>query len=119
MTPIPSHLEKLARNSPVLALPRARYPREMQIRTLSEHTGAEVTGIDLSSPVDAATRAALNRAFVEHRVLAIRDQHLAPRQVVAAVELFGEIFHQHNTRFALPECPEIPTTPEALPRHLP
>jgi taurine dioxygenase len=107
MTPILSLLEKLARNSPVLALPRARYRKYMQIRTLSEHTGAEVMGIDLSRPVDAATRAALNRAFVEHRVLAIRDQQLAPQQVVAAVELFGEIFHQHNTRFALPECPEI------------
>jgi taurine dioxygenase len=29
--------------------------------------------------------------------------------MVAAVELFGTIFRQHNTRFALPECPEIHT----------
>jgi taurine dioxygenase len=70
-------------------------------------TGAEVRGIDLGHPVAAADKAALNRAFVEHGVLAIRDQKLAPPQVLAAVELFGTIFQQHNTRFALPDCPQI------------
>jgi len=33
-----------------------------------------------------------------------REQHLSPHQLVAAVGLFGEIFPQHNSRFALPEC---------------
>jgi taurine dioxygenase len=79
----------------------------MQIREMTSHTGAEVSGVDLSRPVDAETKAALNRAFVEHHVLAVRDQHLEPRQLLAAVELFGPVFHQHNTKFALPECPEI------------
>ena len=79
----------------------------MQIRALGDHTGAEVTGIDLSRPVDGATVAALNRAFVEHRMLAIRHQRLAPKEVLAAVGLFGTVFPQHNTKFALPECPEI------------
>jgi taurine dioxygenase len=79
----------------------------MQIRAMTDHTGAEVLGIDLSRPVDRATQAALNRAFVEHHVLAIRDQRLAPREVLAAVELFGQVFRQHNTKFALPDCPEI------------
>ena len=79
----------------------------MQIREMTDHTGAEVTGIDLSRPVDAATKAALNRAFVEHHVLAIRDQRLEPKQVLAAVELFGPVFPQHNTKFALPDCPQI------------
>ena len=44
---------------------------------------------------------------MEHSVLVIRDQTLTPPQVLAAVELFGPVFHQHNTRFALPECPQI------------
>jgi taurine dioxygenase len=79
----------------------------MEVRAMTGHTGAEILGIDLSRPVDEATKAALNRAFVEHHVLAIRDQHLKPKEVLAAVELFGTVFHQHNTKFALPECPEI------------
>jgi taurine dioxygenase len=77
------------------------------IAPLSAHTGAEVLGVDLTRPVDAALRARLNRAFVEHSVLVIRDQHLSPQQVLAAVQLFGEVLPQHNTKFALPECPQI------------
>src|SRR5476649_2435509 len=79
----------------------------MAIRRLTDHAGAEAVGIDLTQPVPAETRAALNRAFVEHGVLVLRDQRLTPRQVLTAVELFGPVFPQHNTRFALPECPDI------------
>src|SRR6202047_3005998 len=77
------------------------------IAPLSEHTGAEVRGIDLTEPVDEAVQAGLNRAFVEHAVLVFRDQHLTPRQLLDAVGLFGEPFPQHNSRFALPECPLV------------
>ncbi len=77
------------------------------ITPLSSHTGAEVRGVDLTHPLDAALRERLNRAFVEHSVLVFRDQHLAPRQLLDAVQWFGEVFPQHNTRFALPECPQI------------
>jgi taurine dioxygenase len=78
-----------------------------QISPLSEHTGAEARGVDLAGPVDVDTRARLNRAFVEHSVLAVRGQSLTAPQMLAAVQLFGEVFRQHNTRFALPECPQI------------
>jgi taurine dioxygenase len=79
----------------------------MEIRRLTEHTGAEVVGIDLTRAVSAEDRAALNAAFVTHSVLVVRDQTLTPPQMLAAVELFGPVFRQHNTRFALPDCPEI------------
>jgi taurine dioxygenase len=74
---------------------------------MTGHTGAEVRGVDLSRPLPAATKEALNRAFVEQAVLVVRDQHLDPRQLLAAVGLFGTVFPQHNTRFALPDCPQI------------
>ena len=77
------------------------------INNLSSHTGAEVHGIDLRHPIDTATRAQLNRAFVDHSVLVFRDQQLSPAQLLAAVQLFGEVFPQHNTKFSLPECPLI------------
>jgi len=77
------------------------------ITHLTSHTGAEVVGVDLTEPVDDTLRARLNRAFVEHSVLVFRDQHLSPHQLLSAVQLFGEVFPQHNTRFALPECPQI------------
>src|SRR5262245_21214024 len=72
---------------------------------LSAHTGAEICGLDLDQPVDEAKRDALNQAFTDHAVLAIRDQNLSARQFLDAMKLFGEIFPQHNSRFAVPECP--------------
>ncbi len=48
------------------------------ITPLTEHTGAEVRGVDLREPIDDATHAALNRAFVNHHVLVIRDQDFSP-----------------------------------------
>jgi taurine dioxygenase len=77
------------------------------ITPLSDHTGVEVSGVDLSKPVDEATRIRLNKAFSDHSVLVMRDQKLSPDQMLAAVNLFGDVFFQQNTRFALPECPEI------------
>jgi taurine dioxygenase len=81
--------------------------QDIAITPLSRHTGAEVRGIDLRAPVDDATRARLNRAFVEHAVLAIRDQTLGAPEFLQAMRLFGEIFPQHNPRFQVPECPLI------------
>lgn len=80
---------------------------QCEISPLSEHTGAEVRGIDLSSPVDDETRRRLNAAFTEHSVLVIRDQKLTAQELLGAIQVFGTVFHQHNTRFALPECPQI------------
>jgi taurine dioxygenase len=74
---------------------------------LSEHTGAEVRGIDLAGPLDASICAALNRAFADHSLLVIREQNLSAAQLLNAVQIFGEVFEQHNKRFALPECPQI------------
>ena len=82
--------------------------RPLTAPTAGHRTGAEVCGITLSHPpLSADDKARLNRAFVEHGVLAIRDQKLAPRQMANAVGNFGMLFQQHNTRFALPDCPEI------------
>ena len=61
------------------------------ITPLTDHTGVEVTGLDFTQPVEAEKRIVLNRAFAEHHVLVMRDQHFAPQEFKAAVQLFGEI----------------------------
>lgn len=78
-----------------------------ELLPLSKHTGVEVKGVDLSRSLDEGTRLVLNRAFVEHSVLVVRNQNLTATQLRDGVRNFGKIFPQHNTRFALPECPEI------------
>lgn len=80
---------------------------DITIASLSPHTGAEVIGADLRKPANDILRKRLNRAFVNHCVLVIRDQQLSAAQFLAAMEIFGEIFPQHNPRFQVPECPLI------------
>ena len=80
---------------------------ECTINPLSDHTGVEVRGVDLSKPVDDATRELLNKAFVDYAVLVLRGQRLTPSQMLDSMALFGDVFEQYNTRFALPECPKI------------
>lgn len=77
------------------------------VRPLSAHTGAEIVGVDLSRPVDQQSRERLNQAFIDHSVIAIRGQTLNASQFFEAMKIFGEIFPQHNTRFAVAECPEV------------
>ena len=79
----------------------------MNVDNLSDHTGVEARGIDLGAPIADETATRLRRAFAERGVLVIRDQTLSPDRMLAAVRLFGDVFPQHNTRFALPDCPEI------------
>jgi len=77
------------------------------ITKLTPHTGAEVRGADLTRPLQPSLRERLTRAFAAHSVLVIRDQRLDAAQFLAAIQNFGEIFPQHNTRFAVPECPLV------------
>jgi taurine dioxygenase len=61
------------------------------ITQLTDHTGAEVRGLDCSKPIDPQIRNRLNRAFVDHHVLVIRDQHFTPDAFKSAGQLFGEL----------------------------
>ena len=80
---------------------------DLKITPLSDGLGAEAIGVDLSKLVDGETKARLNAAFSENTVLVIREQDLLAPQLLEAVQLFGEVFRQHNTRFSSPECPLI------------
>jgi len=61
------------------------------VAPLTEHTAAEVCGLDFRKPIDPEIRNTLNRAFVNHHVLVIRDQRFAPDEFKSAAQLFGEL----------------------------
>ena len=79
----------------------------MKITKLSEHIGAEVTGIDLTQPVDDDTRRRLNEAVVEHIALVIRDQKFTHRQFLDAASLFGEPMERYFSDYAVPGVPFV------------
>ena len=60
--------------------------------------GAEVVGIDVSDPLDSASVAALKAAFLEHKVLTIRDQSLDPASLLAFSRHWGDVhFYPYMT----------------------
>lgn len=77
------------------------------VTPLSEHTGAEIRGVDLREPVDPATHAALNRAFLDHHVLVIRDQDFTPEQFKRAAQVFGELQQHDKRQHHVPGYPDV------------
>ena len=52
--------------------------------------GAEISNIDIGSPLDDSTLEWLKHEFVENKVLFFRDQHLTSEQHVAFSGYFGD-----------------------------
>ncbi|MBO0737338.1 MAG: TauD/TfdA family dioxygenase [Alphaproteobacteria bacterium] len=77
------------------------------ITPLTQHMGLEFRGLDLTEPVAAETREALNRAFIDYHVVVIRDQQFTPPQFIAAAELFGELQPHDKKELHVPGYPQM------------
>jgi taurine dioxygenase len=77
------------------------------VTPLTDHTGAEVIGLDFTKPIDTETRATLNRACAEHHVLVMRDQHFTPEQFKAAAQIFGELQQHDKKERHVPGHPDV------------
>ena len=80
---------------------------DITVKPLTASIGAEVSGIDLSRPLDAETRTALEHALAEHLALLFHDQELTPDQYLAAAEVFGPPMVQHYSQHHMPGYPLI------------
>jgi len=66
--------------------------RRISVEASTPVIGAEVSNIDLSSPIDRETFEELNAALIEHKVLFFRDQHnLTPETHVAFGRNWGAL----------------------------
>jgi alpha-ketoglutarate-dependent taurine dioxygenase len=63
----------------------------IEIRPLTAAIGAEVRGIDLRTPIDAAEVEAMRCALRDHLVLFFREQDISPEQHLAFARHFGSI----------------------------
>jgi taurine dioxygenase len=76
----------------------------LSIRPLTPTIGAEVKGVDLSSPLDEEEIGTLRQALLDHLVLFFRDQEVGPEQQLRFSEYFGPVM-----------IPTIDTTSSSLP----
>ena len=61
------------------------------LRRMSPYLGAEVTGVDLSRPLNDATVAAIRQAHADHQVLVFPDQAISAEDLKRFGRYFGEL----------------------------
>lgn len=77
------------------------------VQKLGDALGAEVTGVDLSRPVDAAAFERIVNIFHEHAVIVFRGQQITSGQHIAFSRRFGDLDVNVRSRFNKPGSPEI------------
>jgi len=80
---------------------------DIDMRPASRALGVEVTGLDLSRPIDKATVARLRTALAENCLLLFRNQKLTPEQHIAFSRNFGELQPHILKDFNMAGHPEL------------
>ena len=78
----------------------------MKVTPFDNNFGAEITGVDLKDPSSEMTER-IYQAFLDHQVLAIRDQNLAPLEQVKFSERYGELESQENAKYVHPDHDKV------------
>ena len=86
----------------------APYER-ITVRAASGTLGAEISGVDLSQPLDAETFDEIRQAFLEHLVIFFRGQsEMGPAEHLAFTRRFGPVEpHPLGSRHGLDTHPEV------------
>ena len=80
--------------------------RHIEIEPLAGALGAVIRGVDMATRLDDEVVAEIRRAFLQHLVIFLRDQHVTPPQQMAFARRFGEPMEYPQLR-GLPEEPLI------------
>jgi taurine dioxygenase len=82
----------------------------IKIDRVAGRIGAEISGVDLSTPLDSGDVTAIRDALHTHKVVFFRGQNLDHAQQIAFARQFGDLTHAHPHEDAAPEdAPEILT----------
>ena len=65
---------------------------DISVKQLTPYIGAEISGIDLSKPLDAGTVRQLQDAFHDNLVIFFRDQEISHEQLIRFGRYFGELY---------------------------
>ena len=76
------------------------------IRRIAGALRAEITGIDLRAPIDAALMANIRAAWLEHLVIFFREQALSTAEFLAFAKRIGEVIEYPFVK-GLPDFPEV------------
>ena len=86
---------------------RAAASTAVKVHPLTPLTGAEITGVDLREPLDAATVSALRAELLKYKVLFFRDQPIDDAQQIRFSRYFGAVTPAHPITNGRRDQPEI------------
>jgi len=79
----------------------------LSVKPLSEALGAEISGVDLSEPVDEGTFNEILDSFYQYQLLRFPEQTLTAEQHIAFSRRFGDLEIHICEQYLLPGYPEI------------
>jgi taurine dioxygenase len=83
----------------------------MDVRPMSSHIGAEITGVDLSGPLDNSVVSTIRSALLRWKVVFFRGQHLDHAAHLAFASRFGEPISLSSRGTASPvQFPQVEST---------
>src|SRR5688572_15976652 len=77
------------------------------VTRIGKHLGAEISGVDLSKPLDDDTFAQIAKAFFDNEVAFFRNQKITPEQQIAFTKRFGTLEQHVRKESRLAGYPEI------------
>jgi taurine dioxygenase len=81
--------------------------QDFEVLAFDAPLGAEIVGIDLSTPLSDSDFARVHRAHLDYHVVVFRDQRISPQQHVEFSARFGPLQRHVLKQFALAGHPEI------------
>ena len=79
----------------------------LSVHPLSPTIGAEISGVDISSPLGPDVVAAVRHALNTHHVVFFRDQSLSAEQQADFARQFGQVTEAHPVLPSIPESREV------------
>ncbi|MCX5387465.1 TauD/TfdA family dioxygenase [Streptomyces sp. NBC_00083] len=79
----------------------------IEIRKVTAHIGAQVSGVDISRPLAEESVTALRAALNEHKALVFDDVHLDDEGQQAFARHFGDLTTAHPTVAAVSDAPNV------------
>ena len=81
--------------------------QHFEVRPFDAPVGAEIVGLDISKPINAADFARIHRAHLDHHVVVFRDQQITPAEHIEFSRRFGPLEIHVLHQFQLKDHPEI------------
>jgi len=81
--------------------------QHFEVRPFDAPVGAEIVGLDIAEPINAADFQRIHRAHLDHHVLVFRDQRITPAQHIDFSRRFGPLEIHVLHQFQLKNHPEI------------